>query len=139
MAIAVRYLLDTNTFSYIATGKSRAARARLVGLGNHEEACLSSITEAEVRFGLAKRARAYELRPGIEGLLSKLPVLPWGSPEAGVYGDLRRELEAHGKPLGNMDLLIAAHTIAARAVLVTNDKAFARLPNLPMENWATDL
>jgi tRNA(fMet)-specific endonuclease VapC len=45
-----------------------------------------------------------------------------------------------GKSLGNMDMLIAAHAIAVRAVLVTTDKAMAQAaPGLKSENWATDL
>ena len=44
-------------------------------------------------------------------------------------------MEAAGTPLGNLDTLIAAHALAADAVMVTNDHAFSRVPGLVVENW----
>jgi len=136
----VTYLLDTNTLSYIAKGRSPAARLRLQSLGEGDAACISSITEAEVRYGLAKRPQAHTLRAAIEGLLFKFRILPWGSNEADAYGNLRAKLEAAGTILSELDLLIAAHAIAVSAVLVTNDKALARIKDLHgTVNWATDI
>src|SRR5208282_1018935 len=113
----VTYLLDTNTLSYIAKGRSRDARSRLDSLGAGDAACISSITEAELRYGLAKRPQAHALRAAIEGLLFKLRILPWGSKEAAAYGSLRAKLEASGSVLSELDLQIAAHAIAIGAVL----------------------
>jgi tRNA(fMet)-specific endonuclease VapC len=136
----VTYLLDTNTLSYIAKGNSLAARVHLQGLSGGDVACISSITEAEVRYGLAKRPQAHALRAAVEGLLFKLRILPWGSEEATAYGNLRAKLEAAGTVLSELDLLIAAQAIAAGAVLVTNDKALARIKDLHgTVNWATDV
>jgi tRNA(fMet)-specific endonuclease VapC len=134
------YLLDTNTFSYIASGRSSAARMRLASLRSGEVACISAITEAEVRYGLARRPLAHALRSAVEGLLFKLRILPWGSKEAAAYGALRAKLEAAGTVLSELDLQIAAQAIAVGAVLVTNDKAFSRVKDLHgTANWATDV
>ena len=136
----VTYLLDTNTLSYIAKGNSPAARARLESLRAGEIVCISSITEAEVRYGLAKRPQAHALHAAIDGLLFKLRILPWGSKEAAAYGKLRAKLETAGVSLSAMDMLIAAHAIAVGAVMVTNDNAFARVKDLHgTVNWASDL
>jgi tRNA(fMet)-specific endonuclease VapC len=136
----VIYLLDTNTLSYIAKGNSPVARARLQALDGGDVACISSITEAEVRYGLAKCPQAHALRAAIEGLLFKLRILPWGSNEASAYGKLRARLEAAGTILSELDLQIAAHAIAVGAVLVTNDKALARIKDLHgTVNWAPDI
>jgi tRNA(fMet)-specific endonuclease VapC len=98
------------------------------------------ITEAEIRYGLAKRPEAVALRERMEWFLAAVKVLPWGRDEARAYGVLRANLESSGKTLENMDMLIAAHAIAIGAVLVTNDKAFAQVEDLhATENWATDL
>jgi tRNA(fMet)-specific endonuclease VapC len=71
---------------------------------------------------------------------SRLAVLPWGREEARAYGELWARREAAGKQLGNLDMLIAAHAISISATLVTNDKAFSLLPDLPATiNWATDV
>lgn len=134
------YLLDTNTLSYIAKGKSQAARAHLASLRAGETACISSITEAEVRYGLAKRPQAQSLHAALEALLFKLQILPWGSEEARVYGRLRARLEAAGSALSELDLQIAAHAISVGAVLVTNDKALRRIKELNgTVNWASDV
>ncbi len=45
------YLLDTNMVSYIAKGQSLSARTRLLGLRDDEVACVSAVTEAEIRYG----------------------------------------------------------------------------------------
>jgi tRNA(fMet)-specific endonuclease VapC len=138
--MSITYLLDTNTVSYIAKGKSPAARARLQALGDDETVCISSITEAELRYGLAKRPEARQLRKSIEGLLFRLRILAWGSKEAAAYGELRARLEGAGITLSQLDLQIAAHALAIGAVLVTNDKAFLQVNDLDkMENWALDL
>jgi tRNA(fMet)-specific endonuclease VapC len=134
------YLIDTNTVSYILKGKSPASRAKLSALPPNVVACISAITEAELHYGVAKSPNAKTLGPLVHRFLAKIPVLPWGRDEASVYGQLRARQESDGKTLDNLDMLIAAHAIAIGATLVTNDKAFSRVPDLPAtENWATDL
>jgi tRNA(fMet)-specific endonuclease VapC len=134
------YMLDTNMVSYIVKGHSQAARARMLNLEDNEVVCLSAITEAEIRYGLAKRPEATALRERMEWFLAAVKILPWGRDEAKAYGALRAKLESSGKTLGNMDMQIAAHAIALGAVLVTNDKAFAHVDDLHATvNWATDL
>ena len=135
----MKYLLDTNTVSYIVKGQSPAARAKLAELRGDEIGCISVITDAEIRYGLAKTPNANELRAAIEGFLSKIRILPWASEEALAYGDLRASLETLGKTLGNLDMLIAAHAIAASAVLVTNDRSLGQVANLKITNWATEI
>ena len=134
------YMLDTNTVSYVVKRKSRAARAKLLDLKDDEIACISAITEAEIRYGLAKRPEATALRDLMEAFLASVRVLPWGRDEADAYGSLRAKLESASKTLGSMDMMIAAHAISTTAVLVTNDKAFGQVEDLSASvNWATDL
>ena len=138
--MTVTYMLDTNTVSYVAKGNSPASRARLETLGVGEAVCISSITEAELRYGLARRPAAQALRASVERLLHKLNILPWGSKEAAAYGMLRAKLEVAGIGLSQLDLQIAAHAVAVGAVLVTNDKAFRHVADLGKTvNWATDV
>ena len=136
----VHYMLDTNMVSYIVKGHSQAARNRMLNLERDEAVCLSVITEAEVLYGLAKRPGATALRERMEWFISAVKVLSWGRDEARTYGTVRARFESSGKTLENMDMQIAAHAIAAGAVLVTNDNALAYVEDLqPTVNWATDL
>jgi tRNA(fMet)-specific endonuclease VapC len=133
-------MLDTNTVSYIVKGKSRAARLRLARLRGGETACISSITVAEIRYGLAKRPISAEGQSAIEGFLLKIRARPWGHEEADAYGTLRAKLEVSGRILESMDLLIAAHAIAVGARLVTHDAVFKQVKELGSTvDWATDL
>ncbi len=133
------YLLDTNTVSNIVKGHSAAAVSRLVSLPAKAVA-ISSITEAEVHYGLAKLPATHPLHAAMKSFFAKLNVLPWGSREAAAYGVLRATLEQSGRPLGNMDTLIVTHAVAAGLTLVTGDKALLALhATTACENWATDL
>jgi tRNA(fMet)-specific endonuclease VapC len=133
-------MLDTNMVSYIVKGRSRLARARLLALQGDDIACISSITEAEIRYGLARKPEATALKALMDGFLAGIQVLPWGREEAEAYGQIRADLEKSGKSLGNMDMMIAAHAVATGAVLVTNDKGFGQVKGLDATvNWATDL
>jgi tRNA(fMet)-specific endonuclease VapC len=133
-------MLDTNTVSYIVKRQSLEARRRLFALQGGEIAIISAITEAEIRYGIAKKPEASALKSLIDAFLASIQILPWGRNEAEVYGRVRAAQERRGISLANMDMLIAAHSIAAGAVLVTNDKAFAQVDELSSTvNWATDL
>jgi tRNA(fMet)-specific endonuclease VapC len=134
------WMLDTNTVSYIVRGKSPAARNRLDGLKINEVGCISVVTEAEIRYGLARKPPSLAFRTVLNDFLRKIQILPWGSDEAQAYGTLRFKLESAGKTLSALDMLIAAHAISANATLVTRDRTFAQVEDLrPPVNWAVDL
>ena len=126
-------MLDTNTVSSLLKGHSRAV-ARLAAEAP-ERVCLSVVTEAELLFGVAKRPEARKLRAAVDEFLAAIEVLDWSSATARRYGAIRAELERRGKPLGALDLLIAAHAVEHDAVLVTNDRAFGAVPGLRLEDW----
>jgi tRNA(fMet)-specific endonuclease VapC len=143
--MTVTYLLDTNTFSYIAKGISPAARAEFQRLSKDRDAvlCISVITEAEARYGMAKRALSRARCAAMEGLFANVQILPWGSDEALAYAQVRAKLESQGITVSAMDMLIAAQAIAAGAVFVTGDKIFAKVAEVAelgtTVNWATDI
>ncbi|MGO9403800.1 MAG: type II toxin-antitoxin system VapC family toxin [Terriglobales bacterium] len=134
------WMLDTNTVGYIVRGQSPAARDRLDGLKISEVGCISVVTEAEIRYGLARKPPSFALRTVLDDFLKKIQIQPWGSDEAHAYGTVRFKLECAGKPLSALDMMIAAHAISTNATLVTGDKAFSQVEDLrPPVNWAIDL
>jgi tRNA(fMet)-specific endonuclease VapC len=134
------YLLDTNTVAYIVSGRSSAVRLRLAEVAKSATISISTITEAEIRYGIAKKPQATRLRTAVEEFLGKVTILPWDSDSAATYGLLRATLSARGKTLSALDLLIAAQAVAIQATLVTSDLAFAHigLP-VPVIDWANGL
>lgn len=131
-----RYMLDTNTASYIIKGNPPAVRERLreVPMAN---ICISAITQAELLLGVARKPDAMRLRDTVREFLLRLEILPWDGDAAEAYAQLRAECERNGTLLGSMDMLIAAHAIAAGAVLVTHDNAFYNVKHrLNLEDWS---
>lgn len=136
------YLLDTNTVSYILKDKSAAARARLerVGTRKDQDAALSTVTVAEILYGLEKIGAGLQRRKAVELFFFTIAIYPWDQAAAEAFGPLRARQEARGKPLGPYDLQIAAHAISLGAVLVSHDRAFRQVTGLPgLEDWGTDL
>lgn len=129
------YMLDTNTASYIIKGEPAIVRKHLVKVPM-ESVCVSSITQAELLRGVAMKPDAKHLPMAVKEFLIRVDILPWDSKAAEAYARLRTLCESEGTPLGAMDMLIAAHSVAVEAVLVTNDRAFYRIQqHLSLEDW----
>jgi len=131
----LRYLLDTNTVSYAFRGNFPSVRQRLLRVPMSEIA-ISAVTEGELRFGVAHKPQATNLRRIAEEFLARVDILPWDSRAADRYANLRVALESAGTPMGNLDMMIAAHALAADLVLVTHDRVFQRVRGLKLEDWA---
>jgi tRNA(fMet)-specific endonuclease VapC len=131
----VRYLLDTNTVSYIIKGNRPRVRERLLRVPMAEVG-ISVITEAELLFGLARRPEATSLKTVVEEFLVRVEVLPWDSEAAQQYSRIRATLEGAGEPMGNLDLMIAAQALASGFVLVSSDAVFRRVKGLKIEDWS---
>jgi tRNA(fMet)-specific endonuclease VapC len=71
----------------------------------------------------------------VHEFLRRVDILPWDTDAAQAYANARATLQAEGRTLAPMDLLIGAHALAIGAVLVTNDHAFAQLPGVVIEDW----
>ncbi|MDR1351202.1 MAG: type II toxin-antitoxin system VapC family toxin [Zoogloeaceae bacterium] len=130
-----RYMLDTNTVSHLL--KEHPAVVRQVVAAPMAALCISAITEGELLFGLTKRP-AKRLHRAVSEFLRRVDALPWDSTVVEHYGIVRAGMERHGAILAPLDLLIAAHALSIRAVLVTNDRAFRQVADLHVEDW-TDL
>jgi len=132
--MAVRFLLDTNTCSYVIKGSHQRVRVRLLRVPMADVG-ISVVTEAELRFGVARLPEARRLASAIEEFLLRVEALPWTSSEARAYARLRALLEREGQPVGNLDLMIAAQALAADTTLVTSDRVFRRVKGLKIEDW----
>jgi tRNA(fMet)-specific endonuclease VapC len=132
--MAVRYLLDTNIASYVIKGSFPRVRERLVKVPMAEVG-ISVITEAELRFGVAKITESTRLAAAVEEFLLRVEILPWDSAAAKSYAGIRATIEHAGAPTGNLDLMIAAQALAAGVVLVTHDRVFRSVKGLKLEDW----
>lgn len=128
-------MLDTNIASHVIKGDRPEIIRRLVSLPM-EDVVISSVTEGELFYGLAKRGYPKALTERVRQFLIRVDVLPWDHDVTQAYGDLRAACEAKGVTLAPLDMMIAAHAVATDAILVTRDKAFAQVSEpLKTEDW----
>ncbi len=129
-------MLDTNMASYVIKGNPPEVRERLAALPMNR-ILISVVTQAELLYGLARKGYPAAFSRLIKEFLLRVQVLPWDSNAATVYGDLRASCAASGVTLGALDMMIAAHAIATKSILVTHDKAFSLVPGgiLAVEDW----
>jgi tRNA(fMet)-specific endonuclease VapC len=128
------WMLDTDTCSYLLREHPQQVLARLDAVAR-DEVALSTVVSAELRYGAA-RVKSRKLTVTIERWLALFVVVPWDDEAARAYARIRAAVEAKGKPIGNLDLLIAAHALSRGATLVTNNtRHFSQVPGLRIENW----
>lgn len=128
-------MLDTNIASHIIKGDIPLVLARLAAVPMGR-VTVSAVTEAELRYGVAKRGHPRGLALRVQEFLVRVDVLPWTQTVARTYGDLRASCEASGVTLAPMDMMIAAHAKETGAILVTRDRAFGLVQNgLKLEDW----
>ena len=130
------HMLDTDTASYIIKGRSPAIEAKLASI-LPSMVCMSVMTRAELLHGLKRLPAEHRLHVGVRQFLKIVRVLSWDADAAEFYADIRHQLVTTGQPIGELDMMIAAHSLSAGAVLVTNNlRHYERIAApLTLVNW----
>ena len=127
------FMLDTDISSYIIRRRPESLAEKYDERA--EALYVSVMTAAELRFGAEKAGRP-ELAKLVEAFLGRLAILDWTDSVCAHYARIRTALEKAGRPIGNMDLLIAAHAVSEDLTVVTNNlKHFSAVPGLKVEEW----
>ena len=132
------YMLDTNICIYVLKNHSDKLRHKFKAI---KDICISSITYGELCFGIENGSNSLkeERWRQLDIFTQRLLIDPLDENAGKHYGLIRAQLKKHGTPIGNNDLLIAAHARSINAVLVTNNvREFNRVPSLVVENWISD-
>lgn len=130
------YMLDTNICICIMKKKPEQVLRRFREVMD-EGICISSVTLAELEYGMKHSSNPVKNEQALLRFLAPLSILPFGAAAASVYGEIRAYLQSLGTPIGPLDMLIAGHARAEGAILVTNNvREFERVPGLEIENWA---
>jgi tRNA(fMet)-specific endonuclease VapC len=97
---------------------------------------ISSITLAELYYGVARSANPQRNLLALTQFCAPLALMPFNGRAAAVYGSVRQDLEKSGYPAGPLDTLIAAHSLSEGTTLVTdNVSEFRHVKGLKVENW----
>ena len=131
----MEFMLDTNICIYVIKQQPKSVIQRFTALSVGDLG-ISVITLAELEYGASKSNQPARNRAALEEFISPLEVAVFDRHAATAYGRIRSLLEKRGRPIGSMDLLIAAHALSLDVKLVTNNMdEFRRVPNLCVENW----
>lgn len=120
-------LLDTNVISELM--RSEPAQAVLDWFGKHDAAdlCISAVTEAELRTGVAilpDGQRRDRLQAAIDAMIDldfQARILPFDSPAAKAYAEIAAQRRAAGRPIAEADCQIAAIARATNAPVATRN------------------
>ena len=131
------HLLDTDTASFVIKGRSPGVEAKLAAIPP-DRVCVSAVTRAELMYGLKGLPPSHRLHVGVRQFFKIVRVLAWDADAADWYAEIRHQLTTTGQPIGEMDMMIAAHALSIGAVLVTNNtRHFARIAApLALANWS---
>lgn len=131
----MKYLLDTNICIYVIKKKPLQVLQQFQEY-SFGDIGVSSITVAELAYGVQKSRYKKKNQAALEQFLLPLEITPFDDQAAMAYGTIRASLEAKGRPIGSLDMLIAAQALSLGVPLVTNNvDEFSRVPGLILENW----
>jgi tRNA(fMet)-specific endonuclease VapC len=132
-------MLDTDITSYLIKGRAPQIEAKLSQL-TPAMVCVSVITQAELKYGLKRLPDKHPLQHAVRQFLRIVRVLDWNSEAANHYAEIRQQLVSSGQPIGEMDMMIAAHSLSANAVLVSNNtRHYERIvAPLTLVKWAIE-
>jgi len=127
-------MLDTNLLIHVMRDSSATAVRKMQAHGGH--LVVSSISVAELDFGVEHSTDPVAMRADLESMLTLVDVAPFDRPAARESGAIRQMLGAAGTLIGPYDLLIAGHARALKLTLVThNTREFSRVPGLRLADW----
>lgn len=131
----MKLMLDTNICIYIIKQQPAAVLKRFLEY-QIGDIGISSLTLSELRYGAAKSTQHEKNTEALDEFITPLEVVSYNEEAAHFYGGIRATLEKAGKPVGSMDMLIAAHAVSLGIPLVTNNaREFIGIPDLTCIDW----
>jgi tRNA(fMet)-specific endonuclease VapC len=136
----VAYLFDTDAISELLKPRPAAGYVKWLAAIPREEQFTSAVVVGELYKGAFRSSAVARHLENLEKrVLPAVTVLSYDVTAARVYGQVRAQLEAVGRPLADADLQIAATALLHDLELVTgNVKHFRRVPGLRISSALAD-
>jgi len=129
----VKYLLDTDTVSYLYRDQGNAVS--LFVSKKPSDIGVSAVSVAELRLG-ARRKGSQKINRWLDVFFESVTVLPFDKECAETFGKMAAKLLETGNPIGQNDTMIASQALAKKLTVVThNQKHFSKVPGLKTEDW----
>lgn len=133
-----RYLLDTNVYSQPLRRHADPVVTRRWQLVGDSACVVSVVSVAEVEWGLHKLALPSAWTRYEALLKPRLVIAPSDAAVWGQFARLKAVQMGLGRPVADLDLLIAATAVALGLTLVTgNIRHFTLIESLRVEDWST--
>ncbi len=130
------YLLDTNICIYAIKRKPEKL-LDLIKIKSKDKIYISSLTIAELEFGVQNSERIEKNRIALLKFLSFFYILNFDDSDAIDYGRLKVKLRKKGQLIGPIDMLLAAQAINKEMIFITNNvQEFERIEGLRIADWS---
>lgn len=132
-----RFLLDTGSAGdYIHRRRGLYERARsAVTSGHRLGICLPVL--AELWYGVENSSSRNRNAERLRRALPDFIVWPLTETAAEEFGRIAATLRKVGRPIGKMDMLIAAIALSlGKTTVVSSDNDLSTVPGLTVENWS---
>jgi tRNA(fMet)-specific endonuclease VapC len=130
----LKYLLDTDTLIYVF--KRAGNCLTRLSPKDDSDVAISTISLFELEYGMGKSDNRIKMDSYVSSLCRRYAVLSFNRAAGVQAGATRALLHTRGTPIGPYDLQIAGIALANDLTVVTrNERAFARVPQLKIENW----
>ena len=131
----MKFLLDTNICIYIIKRKPAHVLHKFSSFSVGEIG-IPAIVAAELLFGVQKSAYPERNQQALVNFLRPFEIINFNYQAALSYGVIRQQLQSVGRPVGALDMLIAAQALSLDVTLITNNvREFDRVQGLIVENW----
>lgn len=131
----MNFLLDTNICIYIIKRKPAHILQKFTSF-TVGDIGIPAIVTAELLFGVQKSAYPVQNQQALENFLRPFEIINFDYKAAVAYGKIRQQLQAEGRPIGALDMLIAAQALSLGITIITNNiREFERVPGLSVKNW----
>ncbi len=134
----IRYLLDTNAMGDLINRRrcvdDRVREARVLGavIGTCEPVV------AELFFGVENSASRDENLRRLKAALARVKCWPFDRNASQEYGRLATQLKRTGRPMEQIDIMVAAIAISlGNCTVVSADKDLNAVRGLTVKNWAS--
>lgn len=130
------YLLDTHMCIFSIKRKPEKV-FDLIKSKTNEGIFISSLTIAELEFGVQNSERIEKNRIALLKFISFFNILSFDDSDAIDYGKIKAKLRQNGEIIGQIDMLLAAQAINKDMIFITNNVSeFNRIEGLKVEDWS---
>jgi len=117
--------------------RDRGAEMKLESqLLEEEEISTTPVCACELFAGAFRSVKRDEEVRKAKDMLSRMKLLDFSIRACERFGKIRKEMEAAGTPIGDLDLMIASVALVHNQALLTRDIGhFEKVPGLTVETW----